>query len=306
MSGMMARNSTVTTIRKARSGDISLLILISVIWASAFVAIKVAVPAVGPLWLAAIRVAIGCVAVLPFALHAGIELPKSRAVWLLVISMSLLNVVIPFFLIAWAELTIDAGVASLLMGVGPILALISGHFFTLDDRINRWKLLAVLFGFCGVVILVGGDALSQLGGRNTLAQLAALAGALCYVTAGTLIRKIPIGSVRLAFLALAIGSAILIPVALFFDGVPKLPGPQAASALLYLGLIPTGIAYVMRFYLINTVGYSTFSLSVNLVPVFGVLLGAILLAERPSPQTGIALALVIAGLFVARIGGKKT
>ncbi|MEO1702041.1 MAG: DMT family transporter [Pseudomonadota bacterium] len=305
MSGMMARNSTVTTIRQASAADIGLLLLISLIWASAFVAIKVAVPAVGPLWLAAIRVAIGCLAVLPFALHAGIELPKTATVWLLVISMSLLNVVIPFFLIAWAELTIDAGVASLLMGVGPILALLSGHFFTLDDRINRWKLMAVLLGFCGVVILVGGDALSQLGGRHTLAQFAALAGALCYVSAGTLIRKIPIGSVRLAFLALVLGSAVLLPVALFFDSVPAMPGPQAASALLYLGIVPTGIAYVMRFHLINTVGYSTFSLSVNLIPVFGVLLGAIVLAERPSPQTGLALALVIGGLFVARLGGKK-
>ncbi|MEO0542575.1 MAG: DMT family transporter [Pseudomonadota bacterium] len=302
---MASHNATVTTIRQASGFDIGMLVLISLIWASAFVAIKVAVPAVGPLWLAAIRVVVGCLAVLPFALKAGIELPQSMGVWILVICMSLLNVVIPFFLIAWAELTIDAGVASLLMGVGPILALLAGHFFTVDDRINRWKLLAVLLGFSGVVILVGGDAMKQLGGRNTLAQLAALGGALCYVTAGTLIRKIPIGSVRLAFLALSIGSAVLLPIALIVDGPPSLPGPLPAAALLYLGLIPTGIAYVMRFHLINAVGYSTFSLSVNMIPIFGVLLGALLLAERPSPQAGIALALVICGLFFARMGGKK-
>ncbi|MEL6202504.1 MAG: DMT family transporter [Pseudomonadota bacterium] len=303
---MATHNATVTTIRQAKAGDIGLLVLISLIWASAFVAIKVAVPTVGPLWLAAIRVAIGCLAVLPFALRAGIELPVNLRVWLLVIAMSLLNVVIPFFLIAWAELTIDAGVTSLLMGVGPILALLAGHLFTQDDRINRWKLVAVLFGLCGVLILVGGDALKQLGGRNTLAQMAALGGALCYVTAGTLIRKIPIGSVRLAFLALAIGTAVLIPVALLVDGLPSMPGSQAASALVYLGLVPTGIAYVMRFHLINAVGYSTFSLSVNMIPVFGVLLGAILLTERPSPETGIALALVITGLLFARMGGKSS
>ena len=303
---MATHNATVTTIRQAKAGDIGLLVLISLIWASAFVAIKVAVPTVGPLWLAAIRVAIGCLAVLPFALRAGIELPVNLRVWLLVIAMSLLNVVIPFFLIAWAELTIDAGVTSLLMGVGPILALLAGHLFTQDDRINRWKLVAVLFGLCGVLILIGGDALKQLGGRNTLAQMAALGGALCYVTAGTLIRKIPIGSVRLAFLALAIGTAVLIPVALLVDGLPSMPGSQAASALVYLGLVPTGIAYVMRFHLINAVGYSTFSLSVNMIPVFGVLLGAILLTERPSPETGIALALVITGLLFARMGGKSS
>ncbi|MEN0000326.1 MAG: DMT family transporter [Pseudomonadota bacterium] len=303
----MARtNQTVTTIRQASGTDLTLLLSIAVIWASAFVAIKVAVPDVGPLWLAAIRVCIGCLAVLPFALRAGIELPQTRTVWVLVIVMSLLNVVIPFFLIAWAELTIDAGVASLLMGVGPILALISGHFFTQDDRINRWKLVAVLFGFAGVLVLVGGDALKQLGGRNTIAQLAALGGAVCYVIAGTLIRKIPIGSVRLAFLALAIGSAILLPVAFLVDGLPATPGMPALTALIYLGVVPTGIAYVLRFHLINAVGYSTFALSVNMIPIFGVLLGALLLAERPSPQTGIALVLVLVGLFFARMGGKRT
>ncbi|MEO1749880.1 MAG: DMT family transporter, partial [Pseudomonadota bacterium] len=132
---MATHNATVTTIRQAKVSDLGLLVLISLIWASAFVAIKVAVPVVGPLWLAAIRVVIGCLAVLPFALRVGIELPDTMRVWLLVIAMSLLNVVIPFFLIAWAELTIDAGVTSLLMGVGPIFALMAGHFFTLDDRI---------------------------------------------------------------------------------------------------------------------------------------------------------------------------
>ena len=82
-----------------------------------------------------------------------------------------------------------------------------------------------------VLVLVGGDALKQLGGGTTIAQLAALGGAVCYVIAGTLIRKIPIGSVRLAFLALAIGSAILIPVAFVVDGLPAMPGTPALSAI---------------------------------------------------------------------------
>ncbi|MEL6436145.1 MAG: DMT family transporter [Pseudomonadota bacterium] len=298
-------NQTTTQIRQASPADITMLLMIAVIWASAFVAIKVAVVETGPLWLAAIRVAIGCIAVLPFALKAGIELPKTTNVWLLVIAMSVLNVVIPFFLIAWAELTIDAGVASLLMGVGPFLALMASHFFTQDDRINGWKLLAVGCGFAGVLAIVGGDALAQLGGRHTLSQLAALGGALCYVTAGILIRKIPIASVRLAFLALAIGSAVLVPIALIVDGAPTMPSSNALMALVYLGLVPTGIAYVMRFYLINAVGYSTFALSVNMIPVFGIILGALLLGEQPSPQTGIALTLVIVGLMLARRGGRQ-
>jgi drug/metabolite transporter (DMT)-like permease len=213
------------------------------------------------------------------------------------------NVVIPFFLISWSELTVDAGVVSILMGTGPFAALLGSHFFTSDDRITPHKLLAVLLGFLGIVLIIGFDALRGVGHGNLVAQAAALGGSLCYVVAGLLIRRIKFPPVRLTFLALSVGAVTLIVLALLIDGpMRSLPSPHATGALLYLGILPTGIAYALRFHLIRKVGYSTFAYSVNLIPVFGVLIGVVLLGEPLRPQVLIALALVVGGLFIARSG----
>lgn len=292
-------------IRQATPFDIALLMAIAIIWASAFVAIKIAVPETGPLWLAAIRVSIGALILLPYVLWRGLSLPASQTQWGLMVIMSMLNVVIPFFLISWAQLTISAGVASLLMGTGPFLALVGSHIFTDDDKITGPKMIGVLLGFAGVVVLVGGDALSQLGAQHTVAQLAALGGSMCYVVAGLIIRRLEVDAASLAVLALATGSAVLLPAALIFDGVPTaFPSYTAIGALLFLGVVPTGIAYILRFYLIRTVGYATFALSVNMIPVFGVFLGFLILGEALKPQVMIALALVVSGLLVARMKPK--
>ncbi|MDZ7823768.1 MAG: DMT family transporter [Ahrensia sp.] len=291
---------------KASPTDFALLLLVAFIWASAFIAIKIAVVDVGPLWLAAIRVAIGAIVLAPYAIYRGIVLPSSIRIWALVTTMAVFNVVIPFFLISWAELTIDAGVTSLLMGIGPFLALLGSHFFTTDDKINTRKSIGVAFGFCGVLAIVGWDAVTQLGGQNLLAQLAAIGGSVCYVIAGILIRRIDIPPTRLAFLALAIGTLVLVPVALMVDGAPQsMPSSNALYALIFLGVFPTGIAYILRFYLINKVGYSTFSMSINLIPVFGIFLGFLILNEPLAPQVIIALMLVLIGLFIMKSGGPK-
>lgn len=293
-------------ISKASPADLILLVGIAAVWASAFIAIKIAVPEVGPLWLAAIRVGIGALVLAPYAIVKGLIFPSTRQTWVLVIVMASLNVVIPFYLISWAEQTVDAGVVALLMGLGPFLALLGSHYFTDDDKINARKMIGVAFGFAGVLVVVGGAALNQLGGQHIMGQLAAIGGSLCYVAAGILIRRIDIAPSRLAFLALAIGTLILIPAATLVDGLPtQMPSSSVSFALLYLGIFPTGIAYILRFYLIRKVGYSTFSMSVNMIPVFGVFLGYLILNEALNAQILLALALVLVGLYFMNSGQPK-
>ena len=107
-------------------------------------------------------------------------------------------------------------------------------------------------------------------------------------------------------ITLGMGAFMLILLALCFEGLPdKLPGVKASVALLWLGLFPTGLAYVLRFYLVRRVGGSTFAIAMNTIPVFGIILGAILLNEKIKLTTIIALCLVISGLFVARLGAPK-
>ena len=292
-----------STITRAGSVDIALLVAVALTWASAFIAMNIAVPETGPLWLATVRVLIGAAVLAPFALWRGIALPRGLRAWMLVSVMAVLNIVVPFFLISWGQLTIDAGMAAVLMGVGPLMALAGSHVFTHDDKINASKLAAVGLGFSGVVVLVGLSVLGNLGGTFLLAQLATLGAGLCYATSGLIIRRIDLPPVGLAFIALVIGAIILLPLALLVDGMPtRAPGPTAWIALVYLGAFPTGLAYVLRFHLIRKIGYSIFALSVYMIPAFGVLLGFLILGEPVTPKLGIALALILAGLYFAQRG----
>lgn len=129
---------------------------------------------------------------------------------------------------------------------------------------------------------------------------------LCYVVSGLLVRRIDIPPGRLACLALGISTAILVVLAYLSDGSPDLGlSTQGAVALVYLGLIPTGLAYIMRFYLIRKIGYSTFAVGLNLIPVFGVILGILMLGEALSIRIVLALMLIVCGLFIARLEPRK-
>ena len=285
--------------------DLGLMIMTSLMLASGFIAIRIAVPETGPVWLAAIRVGIGFVVLLPYAIWRGMVWPQGSGQWTLIGGMALLNVVVPFILVAWAGKTVDASVLALLMGTGPFLALIGSHFMTDDDRLTPRKLVSVLLGFSGIVVLLGPSIFSGLAGGALPGKLAALGASVCYVTAGLLLRRINMPPARLAAFALGTGTVALIPLAVLTEGLPvQVYSWSALGALLFLGLFPTGIAYILRFSLIRAIGYTRFSLSINLVPVFGVALGVMILGEPLSFNLIAALALVFAGLYVSSRGKK--
>lgn len=290
------------SISKPTAFDYLLMTLTAIMWASAFIAMKIVVPETGALWLATGRVIVGFLVLLPYAIYRGFAVPKSPKVWALVIATSFFNVVIPFVLISWGELTVDAGIASLLMGVAPFIALVGAHFSTSDDRMTLPKIIAVILGFAGIVTIVGLDALSGLGQETLVAQLAIVAATISYVIAGLLIRKIDLDPVSLVCWMLGAGSVMLFTLAIGSQGWCQFDiSPLAFWSLIYLGIVPTGIAQIIRFMLIKKIGLAVFSISVNLVPVFGIGLGALLLGEVVSIRTFIALALVLAGLFVSKM-----
>lgn len=290
-------------IRRPTATDLSLMLLLAAVWGSAFLAIKLVVVETGPLWLATLRVVIAFLVLLPLALRKGLVWPASGRQWRLILVIMSLNVVIPFFLISWAEQFIDAGVASLLMGVGPFLALIGSHLTTTDDRLNLIKVIGAMLGFSGIVVLVGREAVYGLG-DNLIGQLAVMLAAACYVSSGLLIRKLTgFPPMRLSTLILGVASLTLLLLSLAIEGLPT----EAFSAgtwwgLVYLGVFPTALGYILRYHLIQTVGMTAFSSSINLIPVFGVLLSAWLLDEPLTFNVFLALMLIVTGLFVIRRG----
>ncbi|SFO30651.1 Threonine/homoserine efflux transporter RhtA [Cohaesibacter marisflavi] len=294
------------SIRKPTPLDLSLMLFLTLIWASSFIAIKVAVLETGPVWLAAMRVAIGFLVLLPWTLYRGIILPTSAKSLANLLIISLLNVSIPFMLISWAELTISAGIASLLLGTGPLLSLIFSHLTTHDDKFNTFKVIGIILGFSGIALVVGHEALQSVGTGAVLSMVAVLGASLCYAISGAMIRQVKdIPPTRLATLILGFATIELIGLGLL-EGVPELASisGEAWLSLLFLGLLPTGLATILRYRLIWAIGASFFSLGMNLIPVFGVILGALLLSEQVALTTWIALVLILSGLMVARTAPK--
>ena len=224
-----------------------------------FTAIKLVVADIGPVWAAAGRVIVGFLAVALLVPFLGKNVSfKSSGVRLIVL-VALLNMVVPFVLISWAMKHVEAGVGALLLGTTPLIAMVMGHFLTDDERITRSRLLAVIMAISGIVILVGREALTGLGSAAIAAQLAIVAAGACYVSAGFVMRRIDMEPVTFTAIALGAGSVILAIFALTVSGPPPLHmSSEGFAALIWLGVLPTGLAYMLRFWLVKRVGVSTF------------------------------------------------
>lgn len=288
------------TLRHPTLVDLLKIVLLGAIWGSAFLAIKLSVHETGPLWLVMIRVAIAFLPIAMFAWWRKDPLPPTLHDWLVIIAMSLLNTVGPFFLISWAELHIPAGVTSLIMGVGPLATMVAAHFTTPDDRFTGGKIMSMFLGFAGLALVVG-PGLSQGIGFDALAYAAVWSGMLCYVAAGTLIRFVRRTSVpMMTAVNMGVGILALTPLLL----VAHHPFPQmsgtAALAALYLGLVCTGFAYLLRANITLTVGQSFMSMASYFMPVSGVLLAWAVLGEPVTWHIISALACVIGGFLVSR------
>lgn len=280
--------------------DFLKIALLGAIWGSAFLAIKLSVHETGPLWLVMIRVAIAFLPIALFAWWRGDRLPPTRREWLIIIAMSLLNTVGPFYLISWAELHIPAGITSLIMGVGPLATMVAAHFTTPDDRFTGAKMAGMLLGFAGLALVVVPE-FSRGIGFDALAYAAVWLGMLCYVVAGTLIRFVRRTSVPMMTAAnMGVAVAALIPLMLLQgEALPALSLTGAIAAL-YLGLVCTGLAYLLRAHITVTVGQSYMSMASYFMPVSGVLLAWAILGEHITWHIAAALACVVGGFLVAR------
>ena len=292
-------------IRSPTLADIAMVALLGILWGSAFPAIKVAVTAYQPIHVVMLRVALGFAVIVAWMMIRRIAFPRAGRTWALLAVMAVLNTVVPFFLISWAEQHIDAGITALLMGSGPFFALLVSHVTTHDDRMTTPKLIGVALGLSGVLTVIGMEAASGFG-RDLVAQLAVFAANLCYVASGAMIRSLRDTSMEaMAAGNLACALVLLTPLAVFFGLPPISPilgaGP-VLFAVVWLGAVGTGLAYVMRFYLARTVGYSFMALAAYMIPVAGVAISALLLGETVSATVLIALCLVLAGFAVARLG----
>ncbi len=294
-------DTRLKTIRTATWLDTGKLVLLGAIWGSSFFSIEIALNDFSPLVIAAFRIALAAVLLLALALHYKDPLPQSGRDWLLIVVIGFFNSALPFVLIGFGQRSIDSGTAATLMASGPFMMLILSHFFTRDDRFTLRKLISLVCGFSGILVLVSGD-IADGDSHSIIAQLAVVAAACCYAGSSVLARHLAHIPPRIFTTAVLVATAsYLLPVALLLDA-PAIVDARwhSLAALLYLGAIPTGLAYLLRFQLIQEVGTTFISQVSYLVPLFGVFWGWLLLNEVLSVSAGLALLLIFSGLTISR------
>jgi len=287
---------------KAQPLDFLALLCLSLMWSSSFLFIKIAVETVTPLTVAAGRLLVAAIALYLFMKFKGISLPRDKRSWLFFFLIGLIGNSIPFYLISWAEVTIDSSIAAILIASAPLASFLIGHMVTTDEKLTLPRITGVLAGFAGIVVLIGYESLLSFG-TNAISQLAIVVGAICYVSASFIAKKMPpMDPYARAAGVLIMASLLSVPVSLFVDQPWTLsPSADSLIAVLFLGIFPTAVATLILFFLVMRVGATFVALNNYINPVLGVVWGYWFMSENPAPQTALGLAMILGGLIVTQL-----
>ena len=290
--------------REAKSIDYFILILLAFIWASAFFNIKIATYSYGPLTIAFLRIFLGAIPVILLCYIKKIKIEAFSKDWYWFASIGIINLVIPFFLIAYGVKNVQSNLAAILMASTPLSASVLAHFFTKNEKINLVKSLGVLIGFSGIVFLFSDNIL--ISKNNFTSALLILCGSTFYVIGGLLTLKISNKKNENVTASILIwGTLILFPISFFIEQPWNLsPRLDSTISLLYLGVFSTGIAWLLRFYILKNNGLVFQSQVAYLIPIFGVILGFLILNEAVTPKVIISLIAVIVGIYIVKKGNK--
>jgi len=281
--------------------DYALLLALGAIWGNSFMVIKVAVETVPAATTTAGRMLLAAIIMIFVAKAARQSLPRGWRLWKFILLAALFGFALPFFLIGWGEEKIDSGLAAILMGAMPLTTVLLAHLLTEDEKLNFRTSVGVLLGLIGLVVLIGPQKLATLG-DDTVRQLAIAGAGACYGINAIITKSLVSQPRRSLVAAIMIAAAIMmLPVSLYFDRPWELDvSPLSFGAIILLGILPTAIATLLMFNLIDRQGASFFSQINFLTPLFGVFLGATFLAERPPANAYFALVIILLGVAVAR------
>ncbi len=281
-----------------RAVELALLLVLAVLWGGSYTFIKLGVETIPPLTLIAARTLIAGLVLLMVVRWRGLRLPRDLATWRLFIVQACLNSVVPFTLIAWAERSVDAGLATILSSTSPIFVVLLSCLSASAERLPRLRLAGIAAGLAGTVLIVGRQAMSGFG-EQLWAQFALVAASICYGGAALFGRSFKgLDPIMPAAGSLLCGALVLLPLSLLLDRPWTLaPSVQSIQALVALSLVSTALAFVIYFRLIARLGsVATTSVAYLRVPT-GVLIGMVFLGEALVPTAWAGLVLVIAGVL---------
>jgi len=281
-----------------------LLVLLSIVWGGSFFFVGVAVEALPPLTIVALRVSLAAIALLAIVYCTGLRMPTDLKVWIAFITMGVLNNVIPFTLIVWGQTHIASGLASILNATTPLFTIVAAHFLTKDEKMTISKCIGVLIGLTGVIVMLGHDALGGIDGTSdgVIAQFAVLGAAVSYSLAGIYgrrFRQLGVKPVVTATGQVTASSFLLIPLVMYYDQpfTLSMPGLEIWLAIIALAFISTAFAYILFFRILSSAGATNALLVTLLIPVSAILLGTTILGEQLELKHIIGMGLISIGLL---------
>ena len=280
--------------------DYFLLTILALIWASAFFNIKIATYSFGPVTIAFLRVFFGAIPVLLLCYFKNIKIEAFSKDWYWFALIGFINLVAPFFLIAYGIKSVQSNLAAILMSTTPLSSTILGHFYLKNEKFNFIKTVGILIGFSGIVYLFSDNLLIDENNFNS--ALLILLGSTCYVIGGVLTLKISkkknenvTGSI------LIWATIILIPLAILIERPWNLePRIDSTISVIYLGLASTGIAWLLRFKILIKNGLIFQSQVSYLIPIFGTVLSYIFLKELITLKVLLSLIAVVIGIYFVK------
>ena len=285
--------------------DYTLLGILALIWASAFFNIKIATESFGPVTIAFLRVFFGSIPVLLLCFFKKIKIEAFSKDWYWFALIGFVNLVAPFFLIAYGIKSVQSNLAAILMSTTPLSSTILGHFFTKNEKFNFIKTFGILIGFSGIVYLFSDNFL--INDSNFVSALLILLGSTCYVIGGVLTLKISQKKNENVTGSILIWAVIiLIPIV----SIIEKPWNTSASmestiSVIYLGFVSTGLAWLLRFRILKNNGLIFQSQVSYLIPIFGIILSYIFLKEMITSKIIVSLLAVLVGLYFVKKAGKK-
>lgn len=286
--------------------NILMLLALATLWGSSYTFIKVGVETIPPVTLIAVRTLIAATILVSVIKLRGLSLPRDASTWRKFLFQACLNSVVPFTLIAWAEQSVDAGLATILNSTTPIFTFLLAVIVVRHEAVTARKIFGVVAGLAGVCLIIGTEALSGFGDQLP-AQFAILLASMAYAGAAIFGRNFKgLDPMMPAAGSMICGAIILIPVSLIVDR-PWTLSPSAASigALLGLSVFSTALAFVIFFRLMQTLGSVGTTAQAYLRVPIGVGIGVVFLGETVTQTAGIGLVCVIAGVAAMTLPSRK-
>ena len=290
--------------REANTFDLSLLILLAVIWGSSFFNIKIATYSYDPITLALVRVIFASIPLLLICKLRKIKIEAFTENWKWYALIGLFNIAIPFVLIAIGTAKINSYLAAILMSTTPLSGSILAHFFTKDEKLSFYKSTGVLIGFGGIILLFFDRVI--INSENYIYALITILGSTFYCIGGLLTLKLKNKKNENVTTSTTLWSVLfLLPFSLILES-PWNSEPTMAStlSLLYLGVIATGFAWLIRFRILTINGLVFQTQVAYLIPIFGIIFGYFLMNEIITWRVLASLVIILIGIYIFKKNNK--